>query len=141
MKKTLLILLTFILLFSMISCSNFKDVIEFKGDNGEAYFYEYSDGIKTITNYHPYKLWALPDYQELVQYGDGAGLENEGKVYYIYVVDTSLDPESSKAYYMAELDGETKELLCESGEYFSDEAEKNALIERLVAEIDTAYFK
>ena len=32
-------------------------------------------------------------------------------------------------------------LLCEEGEYFSDEAQKNALIERLLSEIDTAYFK
>ena len=141
MKKTLLILLALILSFSMISCSNFKDVIEFKGENGETYFYEYSDGIKSITNYHPHKFWALPDYQELVQYGDGAGVENEGKVYFIYVVDTSLDPESTKAYYSAEFDGETKELFCEEGEYFSDEAQKNALVERLLSEIDTAYFK
>ena len=139
MKKSLLILLLFALLFSLTSC--FNDVTEFQGKDGNTYYYEYSDGIKTVTNYHPHKLWALPDYQEMVQYGDGAGLENEGVVYFVYVVDTSIDAESPQAYYMAELNGETKELLCESGEYFSDEATKTATVERLIDLIDSANFK
>ena len=140
MKKLLLTVLTFCLMLSLFSCA-FKDVIEFQGDDGKTYYYEYSEGIKTITNYHPYKFWALPDYQEMVQYGDGAGLENGGAVYFIYVVDTSIDSDDPKAYYSAELDGESKELLCESGEYFSDEAGKREVIDRLLNEIDIAYFK
>ena len=139
MKKLFSIIFIFILVISLASC-NMMNVLEFTED-GVTYYYEYSDGIKSITNYHPYKLWALPNYQELVQLGEGAGLENEGNVYYIYIVDTSVDPESSKAYYTAEFNAETKELLFEDGEYFSDEATKNATVERLIHIIDTAYFK
>lgn len=113
-----------------------SNVSEFTSD-GVTYYYEYSEGIKTITNYHPYKFWKLPDYQEMVQFGDDAGLENEGVVYFIYVVDTSIDPDDSKAYYSAEFDGETKELLCEDGEYFSNEADKQAFVDRLINLIDT----
>ena len=136
MKKSVLIILLFVLIFSLFSCT-FVNVEKFEGENGEEYFYEDSDGIKTVTNYHPHKFWSLPDYQEMVQYGEGAGLENEGVVYFIYVVDTSIDTEDPRAYYSAELDGETKELLCEEGEYFSDEAKKTALIERLLDVIDS----
>lgn len=140
MKKMRMIALVLSLLLSLSSCA-FFDVIEFEGKNGEKYFYEYSDGVKTVTNYHPYEFWALPVYQELVQYGDGAGLENDGTVYFIYIVNTSINADDAKAYYSAELDGETKELLCENGEYFADEVDKIAAIERLIYEIDHAYFK
>ncbi len=141
MKRLFLIVIILCLLLSLISCDRWN-VIEFERD-GVTYYYEYSHGIKTVTNYHPYKFltWGLPDYQEMVQYGDDAGLENEGVVYFIYVVDTSIDPDDPKAYYSAELDGETKEFLCEDGEYFLSEEEKNATVDRLVAIIDTAYFK
>lgn len=135
MKKTLLIVISVVLLLSLASCG-MSNVSEFTSD-GVTYYYEYSEGIKTITNYHPYKFWKLPDYQEMVQFGDDAGLENEGVVYFIYVVDTSIDPDDSKAYYSAEFDGETKELLCEDGEYFSNEADKQAFVDRLINLIDT----
>ena len=140
MKRALIIFISLALVIFMTSCSVFE-VIEYTGENGAVYFYDYSDGIKTVTNYHPYKFWDLPSYQEMVQYGEGAGLENGGVVYYIYVVDTSIDADDESAYYCAELDGETKELLCEEGAYFSDEAEKKAVIDRLVREIDSTYFK
>ena len=139
MKKLLLVIISFALLISVTSC-DMSNVIEFSRD-GVTYYYEYSDGIKTITNYHPYKFWKLPDYQEMIQLGKGAGLENEGNVYFIYVVDTSIDPDNPKAYYCAELDVETKNLLCIYGDYFSDEAEKNSTLERLINLIDTVYFK
>ena len=135
MKKLFSIVLLIALSLSVTSCA-FFDVIEFTGENGETYFYEYSEGIKSITNYHPYKFWSMPTYQELVQYGDGAGIENDGVVYFIYVLDTSKE-----TYYSAELDGETKEVLFEEGDYFEDEIEKKTVIDRLIHEIDTAYFK
>ena len=141
MKKLLLITLSFVMLFSLVSCNRW-DVIEFEHD-GVTYYYEFSNGIKTVTNYHPYKFftWGLPDYQEMVQYGDDVGLENDGVVYFVYVVDTSIDPDNPQAYYSAELDGETKTLLCEDGEYFSSEEEKSEVVVRLLDIIDTAYFK
>ena len=136
MKKLLLVILSFILLLLLTSCI-FNGVT----DLNDGYYYDFSDGIKTITNYHPYKLWALPDYQELVQFGEGAGLENEGNVYFIYIVDTSIESDSPRAYYSAEFDGETKELLCESGEYFTDEAAKDATVSKLIDMIDKVYLK
>lgn len=139
MKKLLLVVISIALLLAITSCG-MSSVIEFERD-GVTYYYEFSEGIKSVTNYHPYKFWKLPDYQELIQLGDGAGLENEGNVYFIYVVDTSIDPDSPKAYYTAEFDAETKELLCEEGEYFSEEAEKSATVERLIDLIDTVCFK
>ena len=132
--KKISILLLIILVFSLVSCTR-SDLFEIERD-GVTYYLDYSDGIKTVTNYHPYKFWALPDYQEMVEYGDGAGLENDGVVYFIYIVDTSIAPESPKAYYTAEFDGETKALLCEDGEYFSNEEEKNEVVERLLELID-----
>ena len=135
MKKLLAIVLSLTLMLSLTSCA-FFDVIEFEGENGEKYFYEYSDGIKTLTNYHPYKFWELPNYQEMAQYGEGVGLENEGVVYFIYIVDTSIDSDNPKAYYCAEFDGKTKELLCEDGEYFADENTKKAVVGRLLDIID-----
>ena len=139
MKKVLLVAISLVLLLSITSCG-MSSVIEFERD-GVTYYYEFSEGIKSVTNYHPYKFWKLPDYQELVQLGEGAGLENEGNVYFIYVVDTSIEPDSPKAYYTAEFDAETKTLLCEEGEYFTTEAEKNATVERLINLIDEVYFK
>ena len=134
MKKTIFILIILILSLSLASCNS--AVTEFSHD-GITYYYEYSDGIKTITNYHPYKLFQLPEYQEMVQWGEGAGLENEGVVYFVYAVDTSVDPEDPKAYYSAEFNGETKVLLCEDGEYFASEAEKSEFIDRMINLINT----
>ena len=57
--------------------------------------------------------------------------------------DTHVSITYSPNKYTVELqyNGETKELLYEDGEYFSDEAEKNAIVERLLYEIDTPNFK
>lgn len=137
MKKVVSILCLFVLLLSLASCA--AKVTEFTHE-GVTYYYEFVDGIKTITNYHPYKFWDLPNYQEMIQLGDSAGLENEGRVYFIYVVDTSINSDSPKAYYTAEFDAETRKLLSEEGEYFATEADKNATVTRLFHLIDTVSF-
>ena len=134
MKKISFLATVLVLLMSLASCG-VSNIIEISND-GATYYYEYSDGVKTITNYHPKKLLQLPTYQEMVQLGDGAGLENEGVVYFVYVVDTSIDSQDPKAYYSAEFDGNTKALLCESGEYFANEADKTAFVDRLINLID-----
>lgn len=134
--KFLVALVATLLLCSALSSCLFGEVKDLSGDGFHGYYFEVSEGISSITNYDPTKLGSLPKYQELVQYGDGAGLDNEGVVYFVYVVDTTVDPESPAAYYCAELDGETRELLTEEGEYFADEAEKTALIEKLVDMMD-----
>ena len=138
MKKIFATILVFALILSLTSCI-LDSVFRFKDENGKIYYADYSDGIISVTNYHPYKFWELPNYQELAQLGEGAGLENEGRVYFIYVVDTSIDPDSPKAYYTAEFDAETKELLTEEGEYFEDEETKNSVIKKLLKMVDEVY--
>lgn len=135
MKKLVLSILSLALVLTLTSCMLFG-ATELEG-KFEGYYYEISDGIKSVTNYHPYNLFALPTYQEMIQYGDGAGLENDDTVYFIYVVDTKIDPDSPKAYYCAELDAVTREILCEEGEYFTNEQTKNETIERLLAALDS----
>lgn len=98
----------------------------------EGYYLTREDGILSVTNYAPYDFLNLPDYQELVEYGPGAGLENEGVVYYIFITDTS----KKDTYYTAEFDGETREMLCEEGAFFADENAKNETINRLLAMAD-----
>ena len=98
----------------------------------EGYYLENDEGVLSVTNYAPYDFLNLPNYQELAQYGDGAGLENEGVVYYIFITDTS----KKDTYYTAEFDGETKELLCEEGTFFADEAAKNETVNRLLTMLD-----
>ena len=87
----------------------------------------------SVTNYAPYDFFHLPDYQELAQYGDGAGLDNEGVVYFVFITDTSKED----TYYSAEFDGETRALLCEEGTFFADEATKNETVDRLLDMLDT----
>ena len=138
MRRFLHTVLIFVLVISLVSCNAFN-IVKFEHE-GNTYYYDYSDGIKTITNYHPYRFFNLPIYQEMIQYGEAAGLISEGVVYFVYAVDTSVDPESENAYYMAELDGETKELIWEEGQYFSEESDKISFVERLINLIDTVYF-
>ena len=136
MKRSLSVLLIILLVLSLASCV-LGDAEELTERGFEGYYYEESDGIISITNYHPYDFFSLPDYQELVGYGEDAGLENDGTVYFIYVVDTSLDPDSDAAYYSAEFEGTTRELLCEEGEYFTDDAAKTQTVAKLLDMIET----
>ena len=135
MKRFILIIISLILIFSLSSCN--VGVVQKLDGEFEDYYYESSKGIKTVTNYHPYNVSSLPTYQEMIQFGDGAGLENEGKVYFIYVVDTSKNPDSDEAYYTAEFDATTRAMLCESGEYFTDEETKNETLKRLFEVFDS----
>ena len=98
----------------------------------EGYYLTNEDGIVSVTNYQPYNFFALPDYQELVEYGDGAGLDNEGVVYFIFITDTSKED----CYYSAEFDGATRQLLCEEGTFFADEYTKNETVTRLLNMMD-----
>ncbi len=138
MKKVLIGAVIFTLIFSLVSCGG-NSLTQLDGgyylERGNDLYGEEFESV-SIMNYHPYKFWALPDYQELVQYGY-VGLENEGVVYFVYIVDTSRDADSPYAYYCAEFDGETRELLCEEGEYFSDNSVKNATVEKLLNLMDT----
>ena len=127
MKRTFLLMLALVLLLSACSAGAEKLTGEYEG-----YYRVDEDGIVSVTNYQPYNFFALPDYQELVEYGDGAGLDNEGVVYFIFVTDTAKED----CFYCAEFDGETRELLCEEGTFFDSENAKNATVTRLLDMID-----
>ena len=96
------------------------------------YYLVCEDNTISVTNYPPDDLLNLPKYQELAQYGDGVGLDNEGVVYYIFITDTS----KTDTYYTAEFDGKTRALLCEEGTYFADEGTKADTITRLLDMLD-----
>ena len=98
----------------------------------EGYYLVRENDTVSVTNYAPYNFFALPEYQELAEYGDGVGIDNEGVVYFIFITDTSKED----AYYSAEFDGETRELLCEEGTFFTDETAKNETITRLLDMLD-----
>ena len=96
------------------------------------YYRANEDGIVSITNYQPYNFLALPEYQELVEYGDGAGIDNKGVVYFVFVTDTSKED----CFYCAEFDGATRALLSEEGTFFDSENAKNATVTRLLDMMD-----
>ncbi len=128
MKRTfILLMLALVLLLSACSAGAEKLTGEYEG-----YYLTNEDGTASVTNYHPYNFLSLPDYQELVEYGDGAGLDNAGVVYFIFVTDTAKED----CFYSAEFDGVTRELLCEEGTFFTDENAKQETITRLLDMID-----
>jgi hypothetical protein len=129
MKRWIAVLLAVAFVFGLSACAGGAEKLsgEYAG-----YYRVDEDGIVSVTNYQPYNFFALPDYQELVEYGDGAGLDNEGVVYFVFITDTAKED----CFYCAEFDGETRELLCEEGTFFDSENAKNATVTRLLDMID-----
>lgn len=129
MKKVFAILLVIMISFSFAACATGAEKLigEYEG-----YYLESEDNIISVTNYAPYDFFHLPKYQELAQYGDGAGIDNEGVVYCIFITDTSKED----TYYSAEFD-ENRTLLCEEGTFFTDEAAKNEIVTRLLDMLDS----
>ncbi len=129
MKKTKVLLLVLVCALLFAACAGGAEKLT---GAYEGYYLTNEDGVLSVTNYQPYNFFALPDYQELVEYGDGAGLDNEGVVYFVFVTDTSKED----CYYSAEFDGQTRDLLCEEGTFFADENAKNETVTRLLNMID-----
>ncbi len=127
MKK----LICFVIILVLLLCGCTGGAEKLSGQY-EGYYLENDEGILSVTNYAPYGFLNLPHYQELAQYGDGAGIDNEGVVYFIFITDTSKED----TYYSAEFDGETRELLCEEGAFFADEKAKNEAVDRLLNMLD-----
>ena len=129
MKKTSILWMVLTIALLLTACTGGAEKLtgEYAG-----YYLAEEEGAVSVTNYQPYHIFALPDYQELVQYGDGVGLENEGVVYFVFVTDTAKED----CFYSAEFDGETRELLCEEGTFFDSENAKNATVTRLLDMID-----
>ncbi len=135
MKKISAIMLIMILALSLAACGLIglknTSVISL-ADKYPGYYANFEDGIISITNYHPYDFADLPDYQELIEYGDGAGLENEGTVYFIFVVNTKYSTEDNEHFYCAELADGTLNVLTEEDSYFASDAEKTAAVNKLM---------
>ncbi len=120
-----------VMVLALLLCGCTGGAEKLTGEYAGYYLVRENDTV-SVTNYAPYNFFALPDYQELAEYGDGAGLENEGVVYYIFITDTS----KKDTYYTAEFDGTTQALLCEEGTFFADEAAKNETVNRLLNMLD-----
>ncbi len=128
MKRIFAALLVIMLVFSFTACTLGAEKLsgEYAG-----YYLENEDSTISVTNYHPYNFFNLPDYQELAQYGDGVGIDREDAVYFIFITDTSKED----TYYSAEFD-ENGTLLCEEGTFFADEAAKKETVTRLLNMLD-----
>ena len=129
MKRFLAVLFAVILVISFSACT--MGVQKLTGEY-EGYYLVRENNTVSVTNYAPYNFFALPEYQELAEYGDGVGIDNEGVVYFIFITDTSKED----AYYSAEFDGETRKLLCEEGTFFTDETTKDETVDRLLDILD-----
>ena len=125
MRRLFAVIIVTIIAFALCACTGGAEKLT---GEYEGYYLIRENSTISVTNYAPYNFFALPDYQELAEYGDGVGLENEGIVYYIFITDTS----KKDTYYTAEFDGKTKELLCEEGTFFADETVKNETVNRLL---------
>ena len=137
------------IMFLLTACGNVKDSEKIDNDNSEVannfestytgYYLTSEDGILSITNYDP-DGGDIPSYQELIAYGDSAGLENEGVVYWVYIIDTdSVDSETGEAQcYMAEFADDTHKVLTEDNQYFTSDDEKQRVINELLEMMDFA---
>lgn len=140
MKKFGLII-AFAMLFTLASCDNYNDgntntrnssVINLE-NKYPGYYASFDEGIVSITNYDPINLGNLPSYQEMIEYGDGAGLKNKGAVYCIYIVDTTaLSTETNEKCYYAELEDATMNLLIEEDSYFANAEERKEIVDKLI---------
>ncbi|MBE6983623.1 MAG: hypothetical protein E7435_04995 [Ruminococcaceae bacterium] len=130
MKRWIAVLLAVAFVFGLSACAGGAEKLT---GEYEGYYRVNEDGIVSVTNYHPYHFFDLPDYQELAEYGNGAGLDNEGVVYFIFITHTSKED----CFYSAEFDGATRELLSEEGTFFTDETAKKEAVDRLLNMLDT----
>ena len=139
MKIYRLILVFFVLsliLVSLTSCLDImSDPVKLDGEY-DGYYMTLEDGTISVSNYHPTDFFNLPSYQELVQYGDGVGVENEGVVYYLYVMDIDKSADDEAVYYVAEFDGADRSLLFEENHYFTIDAEKDQFVTKMLDMID-----
>lgn len=128
MKRCFAFVLALVLTLSLSACTFGAEKLT---GQYEGYYLAQEDGILSVTNYAPYDFFHLPDYQELAEYGDGAGIDNKGLVYYIFITDTSKED----TYYTAEFD-ENRTLLCEEGTFFTDESNKEQTVTKLLDMLD-----
>ena len=128
MKRCFAFALAFLLAFGLSACALGAEKLT---GEYEGYYLTKEDGILSVTNYAPYDFFHLPDYQELAEYGDGAGLDNKGLIYYIFITDIS----KKDTYYTAEFDA-NRTLLCEEGTFFTDESAKEQTVTKLLDMLD-----
>lgn len=102
------------------------------------YYAMMEEGIISVTNYDPNAIGNIPAYQELIEYGEGAGMEHPGLVYSILILDCDqLDGEEA-VYYASERDGASKALLMEEDHFFSSSEKKDETVEKLMKILESA---
>lgn len=84
----------------------------------------------TVSNHDPFDFKALPNYQEVVQYGFVSLQEKEE----VYAVDIFV--KDTDEYYAAEFDKETKELLTEEGKWVPENGDLEGFVQEKLAMID-----
>lgn len=141
MKKIIGLIIVFVLLFTFAACGDSNSSSDTNNQNASTsnlkdkypgYYANFDEGIISVTNYDPDDTGSIPSYQELIDYGEGAGLESEGTVYYIYLFDSANSSENNEKYYYAELADETMEVLIEEDSYFASEEERKEIVDKLI---------
>ena len=141
MKKASGLLIVLAILFTLAACGNSNGGAGTTNQNASTtnledkypgYYANFDEGIISVTNYDPDDMGSIPSYQEMIAYGDGAGLENEGTVYYIFIVDTVVSTEKNEKCYYAEFADETMEILIEEDTYFANEEERKEIVDKLI---------
>lgn len=130
-------LMVLLLVFTLAACDNStsnsqKTSTSNLEEKYPGYYANFDEGIISVTNYDPDDMSNIPSYQEMIDYGDGAGLENEGTVYCIYIFDSANSTEENEIYYYTELADETLEVLIEEDSYFASEDERKAVVDKLI---------
>ncbi len=136
MKKIIVLIIAFAMLSTLYACGNDGTDMNNSTLNLEekysGYYADFEEGIISVINYDPNDMSSIPTYQELISYGEGAGLENKGTVYYIYVFDSLNSNKSNERYYYAELADETMEVLIEEDKYFENEIDRKKVVDKLI---------
>lgn len=110
--------------------SSQSDVSEIKDYKG--YYVDYSEGDISITNYNPDNVLNLPDYQELIVYGDDVTIEQGSEGYCIYIINKENNKD--QLYYSADLDLEYN-IISESGTLWQTDIEHRKQVTESLIEI------
>lgn len=141
MEKAIGLLMALAMPFALVACGNSNNGIGTNNQNSSTtnledkypgYYANFDEGIISVTNYDPDDMGNIPSYQEMIDYGDGAGLENGDTVYCILIVDTAVPTDENEKCYYTELADETMETLVEEDTYFVDQEERKATVDRLI---------
>lgn len=141
MKKIIGLIMFLVMIFTLTACGSSNGDSAANNQNSSTlnleekypgYYANFDEGIISVTNYDPDDMNKIPSYQEMIDYGDGAGLENDGTVYCIYILDSANSTEDNEKYYYAELTDGTMEVLNEEDSLYANEEERKVVVDKLI---------